>query len=131
NRGSLFLPIPGFPVLHAEPGNDDAAVHEVGHYHLKTHFGKAIPYKLFEELFGDYHKFYYGPWYFKDKWFDDYEPDPQYASTYAQVHPIEDYCETFVLAIAEIESGRTRYYGNAVLNRKVRAVKRWILKTAA
>lgn len=128
---SFFLPVPWLkPMLHVASNASpkmDYALHEIGHYHMHTHLGDGIPLEEFSDLFGNPDKWY--PLFFLGDWENDYDDDPRFISKYAQVHPAEDYAETFVEAWKEIKSGRTRYYGNATLNKKVRTVKRWILQT--
>lgn len=129
--GSFFLPFGPIKFIHiaSTPRYGNDVTHEVAHHHLETHLGKAIPKKTFIRLFGDFDKTYFGRWYFDPNWESLFTPKREFVSLYAQVHPAEDYCETFVAALRELELGRELDYGHPLLNKKVRAVKRWIQKT--
>lgn len=130
---SFFLPIGPFHFIHItkQPRYGNDVTHEVAHHHLETHLGGKIPRKEFADVFGDFDKTYFGRWYFDPNWEELFKPNAAFISVYAQVHPAEDYCETFVAALRELDSGTEYDYGNPLLNKKVRAVKRWIKKTLA
>lgn len=107
----------------------DHLIHEIGHAFFSEYYGIAINKLQFRRLFGNPDERYYLTlWYLGFEDYTDWEESAEHISKYAQVHPQEDFAETFVEAWNCIQKKEEYDYGDKLLNRKVNFVKKAILK---
>lgn len=123
---SLYLPLLEWIHIQKDLSNEEAKAtlyHEIGHLFLSRY--PVFNNKRFKTLFGDTRKGYFGSWYWTnpEKLEERIQEKPGYASWYAQVHPMEDWAETFALALEDYLSKEDYVYEDKLLGKKVKFVR--------
>lgn len=109
-------------VIHVRmtAGATELAFHELGHFFLDVHYGNLLPEKGFLRLFGDLEEAYDSP--LLDVPGVRHLP-PRYegfVSRYAEVHPEEDWAETFAVVMGFIHRNEDlELTDDALLDRKL------------
>lgn len=120
-----------FNFIHLADAKDkDTVYHEVGHLFYDYYCKDLINQDQFKKLFGNPGKWYFGKWYFQDFDEDDYEESDEHITIYAQVHPLEDWAETFAVALDDVLTNQeTEYEDCPMVNKKLKFVRACIRKS--
>lgn len=118
-------------VIHVRwtPENSDLLFHELGHFFLDVHHGKLVPAKTFDKLFGDLEEPYDSPLLNVPGLRHLPARYEGFVSRYAEIHPEEDWAETFALVMGFIRRNKDlELTGDRLLDRKILFIEKSINK---